>query len=116
MSEIFERASQVPLTWVVCDCEAPVTEVNILFLIYYKLNNIVEMGCLKMKLSGRCPCGYFFDTFNDAKAAIVEVRQHFERFHKNLLPFGITDAEALALLKKGKVHRKQNALITQEII
>ena len=65
-----------------------------------------------MKLSGRCPCGYFFDTFNDAKAAIAEVRMHFERFHKNLLPFGITDAEALALLKKGKVLRKQNVSLS----
>jgi hypothetical protein len=65
-----------------------------------------------MKLSGRCPCGYFFDTFNDAKVAIVEVRLHFERFHKNLLPFGITDAEALALLKKGKVHRKQHVYLS----
>jgi hypothetical protein len=65
-----------------------------------------------MKLSGRCPCGYFFDTFNDAKAAIVEVKQHFERYHTNLLPFGITDAEALALLKKGKVHGKQNVSLS----
>ena len=67
---------------------------------------------MKTKLTGRCPCGYFFDTFNDAKTAIVEVRIHFERFHKNLLPFGITDAEALALLKKGKVHRKQNVSLS----
>jgi hypothetical protein len=61
-----------------------------------------------MKISGQCPCGYFFDTFEDAKAAIVEVKEHFERFHENLLPFGITDAEALSLLKKGKTHRQQN--------
>ena len=62
---------------------------------------------MKKKLSGKCPCGYVFDTFSDEKAAIVEVRLHFERFHKDFLPFGITNAEALALLKKGRVHRKQ---------
>ena len=50
-----------------------------------------------------------FDTFNDYKATIVGVRLHFERFHKDFLPFGITNAEALALLKKGRVHRKQIA-------
>ena len=62
-----------------------------------------------MKLSGRCPCGYFFDIFNDdANAAIDEIRLHFERVHKNLLPFGITDKEALALLKKEKPHKKRN--------
>lgn len=63
---------------------------------------------MKLKLSGRCPCGYFFDTFNDANAAIDEIRLHFERVHKNLLPFGITDDEALALLKKETSHKKRN--------
>jgi hypothetical protein len=112
MSEIDKNAPQFPLIWVGCDCDDPVTEVNILFLIYYRLNNLIEVSCLKMKLSGRCPCGYFFDTFNDAKVAIAEVRLHFERVHTNLLPFGITDAEALALLKKGKAHGKHNVSLS----
>ena len=60
---------------------------------------------MKKKLRGQCPCGYGFDTFNDEKAAIVGVRLHFERFHKDFLPFGITNAEVLALLER--VHRKQ---------
>ena len=80
---------------------------------------------MKKKLSGQCPCGYGFGTFDDVKDAIVEVRLHFELFHKDFLPFGITNAEALALLKKGMVnseqkvsssnflHLKQNSPITQ---
>jgi hypothetical protein len=62
---------------------------------------------LKKKLKGQCPCGYVFDTFTDEKTAIVEVRLHFERYHKNYLPFGITDAEALALLNKTKGRNRQ---------
>ncbi len=82
---------------------------------------------MKKKLSGQCPCGYIFDTLDDVKDAIVEVRSHFELFHKDFLPFGITDVEALALLKKGigygkKVvssnnfgHLRQNRRIAQQI-
>ncbi len=62
---------------------------------------------MKKKLKGQCPCGYVFDTFTDEKTAIVEVRLHFERYHKNYLPFGITDAEALALLNKTKGRNRQ---------
>jgi hypothetical protein len=83
---------------------------------------------LKTKLLGQCPCGYFFDGFDDVNEAIVEVRSHFELFHKEFLPFGITDAEALALLKKrtgyGKkivpsnniIHLRQNRKIAQQIL
>lgn len=67
---------------------------------------------MKKNMSGQCPCGYAFDAFNDLKAAIVEVRLHFERFHKDLLPFGITDNEVLALLKKENVHRKQKVSLS----
>ena len=82
---------------------------------------------MKKKLSGQCPCGYGFGTFDDVKDAIVEVRLHFELFHKDFLPFGITNAEALALLKTGIVygkkivssnnfgHLKQNRPIAQQI-
>ncbi len=62
---------------------------------------------MKKKLSGQCPCGYFFGTFRDEKEAIVKVRLHFDLFHKDFLPFGITDAEALGLLKKGILHGKK---------
>jgi hypothetical protein len=62
---------------------------------------------LKTKLSGQCPCGYFFGTFNNVKDAISEVRSHFELFHKDFLPFGITDSEALTLLKKGIGYGKR---------
>ncbi len=62
------------------------------------------MNLLKKKLSGQCPCGYRFGTFDREKEAIAEVRVHFELFHKDFLPFGITDVEALTLLKKGIVY------------
>jgi hypothetical protein len=82
---------------------------------------------LNKKLSGQCPCGYFFGACDDVRDAIVKVRLHFEFFHKDFLPFGITDAEALALLKKGVpqgknlvcsnnvCHMKQNRRIAQQI-
>ncbi len=62
---------------------------------------------MKKKLSGRCPCGYFFGTFSEEKDAVVKVRLHFDLFHKDFLPFGITDAEALGLLKKGILYGKK---------
>jgi len=61
---------------------------------------------LKKKLSGQCPCGYSFGTFDDVKEALVKVRLHFEFYHKDFLPFGITDSEALALVKKGLLRGK----------
>jgi hypothetical protein len=68
--------------------------------------------CLKRKLSFQCPCGYVFDAFNDYKDAIVAVRLHFDCFHKDFLPFGITNTEVLALLKKGRVSGKQKVSLT----
>jgi hypothetical protein len=62
---------------------------------------------LKKKLRGQCPCGYVFDSYDDPKDALVEIRSHFELFHKEFLPFGITDSEALALLKKGTEYGKK---------
>ena len=72
----------------------------------YRFNNLLKWTCLKKKLSGQCPCGYVFGTFDDVRDAIVKVRLHFEFHHKDFLPFGITDAEALALLKKGLLQGK----------
>jgi hypothetical protein len=83
---------------------------------------------LNKKLSGQCPCGYFFGTFDEERDAIIKVRLHFEFFHKDFLPFGISDAEALALLKKGLstgkdlvcsnnvCHVKKNRRIAQQIV
>ena len=62
---------------------------------------------MKKKLSGQCPCGYRFGTFDSETEAIADVRGHFELFHKDFLPFGITDTEALAMLKKGKFDEKR---------
>ena len=59
---------------------------------------------LKKKIRFQCPCGYILDTFNGYKGAIVAVKLHFESFHKDLLPFGITNTEVLALLKKGRTY------------
>ena len=73
----------------------------------YRFNNPAKVTCLKKKLSGQCPCGYFFGTFDDVRDAIVNVRFHFDFYHKDFLPFGITDAEVLALLKKGRTHGTQ---------
>ena len=93
----------------------------------YRFYNSAKVNCLKKKLSGQCPCGYFFGAFDDVKDAIVKVRLHFEFYHKDYLPFGITDAEALALLKRGLLqgkklvcsdnfcHIKQNRKIAQQI-
>jgi len=82
---------------------------------------------LKEKLSGQCPCGYSFGTFDEVRDAIVIVRLHCESYHKDFLPFGITDSEALAMLKKGLLrgknivcsnnvrHIKQKRRIVQQI-
>jgi hypothetical protein len=67
---------------------------------------------LKKKIRVQCPCGYIFDTFNDYKGAIVAVKLHFEFFHMDFLPFGITSTEVLALLKKGRTSGKQKVSLT----
>jgi hypothetical protein len=55
---------------------------------------------LERKLSIQCPCGHIFEGLTDELDAIVRVRLHFDLFHRNFLPFGITKAEVLGLLKK----------------
>ena len=62
---------------------------------------------MKRKLRIQCPCGYVFDVLSTEKDALVQVRMHFECFHKDFLPFGITDTEALSLIKKAGVNGKQ---------
>ena len=58
------------------------------------------VNCLKNKLRFRCPCGYGFEMFGIANDAISMIKIHFESFHKRYLPFGITNDEAIALLKE----------------
>jgi hypothetical protein len=58
------------------------------------------VNCLKNKLRFRCPCGYGFEMFGIANDAISMIKLHFESFHKRYLPFGITNDEAIALLKE----------------
>jgi hypothetical protein len=67
---------------------------------------------LKEKIRVQCPCGFIFDKFNDYKAAIVAVRSHFESFHRDFLPFGITDKEVLALINKGRRYIKQKVSLS----
>jgi hypothetical protein len=77
---------------------------------------------LKRKLRIQCPCGYVFDVLSTEKDALVQVRRHFDRFHKDFLPFGITETEALSLIKNEGVienqksfsrHLKQNSPMSQ---
>jgi len=60
MSEIDKNAPQFPLIWVGCDCDDPVTEVNILFLIHHKLNNLVEVGMFENENKWAMPLRLFF--------------------------------------------------------
>jgi hypothetical protein len=53
------------------------------------LNRIIKFNC---------PCGYSFEMSGIMIDAISMVKLHFESFHKNDLPFGITDDEAGRLL------------------
>jgi hypothetical protein len=45
-----------------------------------------------------CPCGYGFETSSSEDNAIGMVQAHFNKFHLDMLPFGITTVEARALL------------------
>jgi len=62
---------------------------------------LIEERDLRRKLKGKCPCGYSFDILGSRDKAISMVRLHFESFHKDFLPFGITNDEALELLNQG---------------
>jgi hypothetical protein len=62
---------------------------------------LIEERGLRRKLKGKCPCGYSFDILGSRDEAISMVRLHFESFHKDFLPFGITNDEAIELLNQG---------------
>jgi hypothetical protein len=57
---------------------------------------------LRKMLNVQCPCGYRFKTFGSINDAIVIIKLHVESFHKDFLPFGITNDEAIALLNEGQ--------------
>ena len=61
---------------------------------------------MRKKLKSQCPCGYGFETFSNKNDAISMVKLHVESFHKDFLPFGITNDEALTLLNKGEKETK----------
>lgn len=65
------------------------------------IESIMGVDCLRKKLKGQCPCGYCFETFSSKKDAIAIVQLHVESFHKDFLPFGITNDETLTLLNEG---------------
>lgn len=64
--------------------------------------SLTDIDCGNMsarkKLRCTCPCGYGFETFNSEDKAIAMVQAHFNKFHMDMLPFGITTTEARALL------------------
>jgi hypothetical protein len=62
--------------------------------------SIEEMVGLRRKLKGQCPCGYSFEILGCKSEAISMVRRHVESFHKDFLPFGITNDEATELLNQ----------------
>ena len=70
---------------------------------------------LRKELKGQCPCcGYCFEILSSKDEAISMVRLHVECFHKDLLPFGITNDEALELLNQGhkpKIYANKRPLL-----
>jgi hypothetical protein len=62
---------------------------------------LIEERDLRRMLKGQCPCGYSFEILGSICEAISMVRSHVESFHKDVLPFGITNDEALELLNQG---------------
>jgi hypothetical protein len=63
------------------------------------LNQVNGVCQLKKKIAGQCPCGYFFETLSSETVAVAMIQSHVESFHKDFLPFGITNEEAQMLLK-----------------
>jgi hypothetical protein len=55
---------------------------------------------LREKIRGQCPCGYVFNIFGEIAEGISLIKKHCDLVHKDFLPFGITTAEALSLLKR----------------
>lgn len=60
---------------------------------------------LSKKLIWQCPCGFALEAFRGINEAITLVQVHIETSHKDYLPFGVTRAEVLALLRKARTVR-----------
>lgn len=71
------------------------------------LNQVNGVCQLKKKIAGQCPCGYFFETLSSETVAVAMIQSHVESFHKDFLPFGITNEEAQMLLKVEYIEGKQ---------
>jgi len=65
---------------------------------------------MRKKLRGNCPCGYAFTIIGEMEEAISLIQSHFDLFHKDFLPFGITIYEASTLVEKNFAHKKTDAL------
>jgi hypothetical protein len=55
---------------------------------------------MRKEIRGHCPCGYVFSILGEVGEGVLILKRHFAVFHKDYLPFGITDREALCLIKK----------------
>jgi hypothetical protein len=75
------------------------------------LNNVWKDFSLKERLSIWCPCGYYVEGFKSRAAAILSLQTHVEEFHADILPFGITTKEALALLRIEYIKKKEKTKI-----
>lgn len=75
--------------------------------------SIEEMLSMRRKLKGQCPCGYSFEILGSISEAISVVRIHVDSFHKDFLPFGITNDEALELLNQDKPKISANTRLLQ---
>ena len=74
---------------------------------------LIEERDLRRKLKGQCPCGYSFEILGSRCEAVSMVRRHVESFHKDVLPFGITNNEALELLNQGHKPKISVSALTQ---
>ena len=61
---------------------------------------------MRKVLNVQCPCGYRLKTFGSINDAIATVKLHVKKFHKDFLPFGITNEEALTFLNEGQEEIK----------
>lgn len=66
------------------------------------------------RLKCACPCGYGFETSRGKEEAVTMVQAHFNQFHADMLPFGLTTIEALALLTPVDNNRKPRPTIYPE--
>ena len=66
---------------------------------------------MKKNISVWCPCGYCVKGFKRKAEGILELQKHVEKFHKDILPFGITNKEALEFLSIEYIKSKEKSKI-----